>query len=301
VSSAKTQVDQLRLELAQALQERESCEAQLAKSGEELIRQRAELIAAERIAEQKSCQLTEQETRLEILADLEAELRYRSEDCSRLEAELSLKAGRILELEAGLTEAEKRMVLLAEHEKATGQEFAEAKTALEAAVLRCEDLERELANSSLRQQLNNSSQQLLDDSRSEAMSTSTVSRAEELSRMKDIEDSFEDRYAKLKLVAIKLKKKVADQAKLIGELESSSGSVRAKEPEPSATSSQLKDKLTAVTNNFSRLQAGLEKTRLKKKPAQWVFLGFFGFSGFFSVFFLVFLYICPEEIVLRFF
>ncbi len=43
-------------------------------------------------------------------------------------------------------------------------------------------------------------------------------------------------------------------------------------------------------------EAGLEKTRvfLKKKPAQWVFLGFL-------VFFWVFLYICPEERVLGFF
>jgi hypothetical protein len=33
---------------------------------------------------------------------------------------------------------------------------------------------------------------------------------------------------------------------------------------------------------------------LKKKPAQWVFLGFLGFWGFFGVF-------CPEERVLGFF
>ncbi len=46
---------------------------------------------------------------------------------------------------------------------------------------------------------------------------------------------------------------------------------------------------------FQQLQAGLEKPRLKKKPAQCFF--FVGFLGFF----LVFLYICPEERVFRVF
>jgi hypothetical protein len=43
------------------------------------------------------------------------------------------------------------------------------------------------------------------------MSTSTISKVEEVNRMADIEATFEDRYAKLKLVAIKLKKKTVDQ------------------------------------------------------------------------------------------
>jgi hypothetical protein len=46
------------------------------------------------------------------------------------------------------------------------------------------------------------------------------------------------------------------------------------------------------------LEAGLEKTRVKKKPAQWVFW-FFWFFWFFWVFFGFFLYICPEERVFR--
>ena len=54
------------------------------------------------------------------------------------------------------------------------------------------------------------------------MSTSTyVSRAEEMSRMKDLEDSFEDRYGKLKQIALKYKKKMAEQSKIIEELQKS--------------------------------------------------------------------------------
>ena len=47
----------------------------------------------------------------------------------------------------------------------------------------------------------------------DALSTSTVSKAEEESRMQDVEASFEERYVKLKLVAVKLKKKTAEQEK----------------------------------------------------------------------------------------
>nr|XP_014270210.1 GRIP and coiled-coil domain-containing protein 2 [Halyomorpha halys] len=44
----------------------------------------------------------------------------------------------------------------------------------------------------------------------DVLSTSTISKTEEHSRLKDVEDSFEDRYMKLKLIAVKLKKRAAD-------------------------------------------------------------------------------------------
>jgi len=50
------------------------------------------------------------------------------------------------------------------------------------------------------------------ETQSEAMSTSTVSRAEEIHRMKDVEDSLEDRYNKLKMLAVRMKKKMAEQS-----------------------------------------------------------------------------------------
>lgn len=50
------------------------------------------------------------------------------------------------------------------------------------------------------------------ETQSEAMSTSTVSKAEEIHRMKDVEDSLEDRYNKLKMLAVRMKKKMAEQS-----------------------------------------------------------------------------------------
>jgi len=97
-----------------------------------------------------------------------------------------------------------------------------------------------------------------DDSRSEIMSTSTVSRADEVNRMRDIEDSFEDRYARLRLVAIKLKKKVGDQAKVISELEKAKTGLTGGTPAAAANSAEtagLKDKVATFSKNFANLQS----------------------------------------------
>ena len=99
--------------------------------------------------------------------------------------------------------------------------------------------------------LNNSSAAEQEDGRSEMMSTSTVSRVEEQSRMKDVEDSFEDRYSKLKLIAIKLKKKCGEQAKIIQELQNSR---KAKAEEDLSGGNVNKDKVASLTKNFELLQ-----------------------------------------------
>ena len=54
------------------------------------------------------------------------------------------------------------------------------------------------------------------ETQTETMSTSTVSRVEEVHRMRDVEDSLEDRYNKLKMLAVKMKKRIAE---LNGELQ----------------------------------------------------------------------------------
>jgi len=121
-------------------------------------------------------------------------------------------------------------------------------------------LERSLA--SLQSQLDASKSELskitkkialleTDDSRSEAMSTSTVSRVEESNRMRDVEDSFEDRYSKLKLIAIKLKKKAVDQEKIIKDLQSRNSKASKTEEGDSG----IKEKITSLTKNFNNLQS----------------------------------------------
>lgn len=59
---------------------------------------------------------------------------------------------------------------------------------------------------------------------SDTLSTSTVSRIEEVARMRDIDDSFEEKYNKLRSIAVRLKKKISEQTKRIEELESTNAS-----------------------------------------------------------------------------
>lgn len=56
------------------------------------------------------------------------------------------------------------------------------------------------------------------------LSTSTISRVEEVSRMRDIEDSFEEKYNKLRALAVKLKRKCSEQAQRLEEFEAGSKS-----------------------------------------------------------------------------
>ncbi|XP_064212719.1 GRIP and coiled-coil domain-containing protein 2-like [Tribolium castaneum] len=68
------------------------------------------------------------------------------------------------------------------------------------------DLKNEIEN--LKERLNSNLDSSYADS--ECMSTSTISRTEESNRMKDLEGSWEERYGKLRNLAVKLKGKVRD-------------------------------------------------------------------------------------------
>lgn len=74
------------------------------------------------------------------------------------------------------------------------------------------------------------------------MSTSTVSKVEEIHRMKDVEDSLEDRYNKLKMLAVKMKRKIAEQ------------STQLQEKDNQLTLLKAEDKKTHIRNNSLNLQ-----------------------------------------------
>ena len=67
------------------------------------------------------------------------------------------------------------------------------------------------------------------ETQSEVMSTSTVSKMEEIHRMKDVEDSLEDRYNKLKMLAVRMKKKIAEQNIQLQETENQLALLRAED------------------------------------------------------------------------
>ncbi|KAH8332575.1 hypothetical protein KR074_005661, partial [Drosophila pseudoananassae] len=57
------------------------------------------------------------------------------------------------------------------------------------------------------------------DAQSDVLSTSTISRAEELSRLRELEDGYEEKYHKLRALAAKLKKKLQEQTQQLQEMD----------------------------------------------------------------------------------
>lgn len=107
------------------------------------------------------------------------------------------------------------------------------------------------------------------DNQSEILSTSTISRIEESSRMRDIEDIFEEKYNKLRGLALKLKKKVAEQTVTITKLEaensknSDSGNLKiqnlkALQVENDKLLDKI-DKLTEDNNKFKKIEKQLRE------------------------------------------
>lgn len=84
---------------------------------------------------------------------------------------------------------------------------------------------------------------------SEVMSTSTTSKAEETHRLKDIEDTFEERYMKLKSVAIKLKKKLAEQTIQLNAAEEAKNKLMTEHP----------GSMKAATKNIQILQGEIDR------------------------------------------
>ena len=84
-----------------------------------------------------------------------------------------------------------------------------------------------------------------------------VPRVGESNKMKDVEDSFKDKYSKLIPLAIKLKKKIVDLERVIKELQSkNSKAVK----NANDDSNNFKTKMTHLTKNFNSLQNQYDAT-----------------------------------------
>nr|XP_045581790.1 GRIP and coiled-coil domain-containing protein 2-like isoform X2 [Procambarus clarkii] len=98
------------------------------------------------------------------------------------------------------------------------------------------------------------------DAQSEVMSTSTIGRAEDTQRMKELEDTFEERYMKLKSVAIKLKKRVAElTAQLNSSEETRSKLATEKEDLKKKVDVGVKDSIKAASKNIQVLQGEIDR------------------------------------------
>nr|XP_017007525.2 GRIP and coiled-coil domain-containing protein 2 [Drosophila takahashii] len=188
------------------------------------------------------------------LQDLEAiciELRQHNED---LLSRFHLKEQEHGEL---LTE----MRELNEALKGRGDAISRLQEQHEAEVKRQRDLEAQLSSSQQAaqeklqkiKQLQNRVEELEQanaDAQSDVMSTSTISRADELNRLRELDEGYEEKYHKLRAIAAKLKKKLQEQTQQLKEMEQSGA---------------LKQELEAVKMAQVQLQQDLNAARAENQ------------------------------------
>ncbi|XP_034485969.1 GRIP and coiled-coil domain-containing protein 2 isoform X2 [Drosophila innubila] len=90
------------------------------------------------------------------------------------------------------------------------------------------------------------------DAQSDVLSTSTISRAEELSRLRELDDGYEEKYNKLRSLAAKLKKKLQEQTQQIKDMEQ-------------AGSTKLETELEAIKLAQTQLQQDLNAARAENQ------------------------------------
>ncbi|XP_071440553.1 GRIP and coiled-coil domain-containing protein 2-like isoform X2 [Hetaerina americana] len=144
-------------------------------------------------------------------------LKKRGEAIKALEAEVARLSSQLLEEQQA-----KKQVAVAVNQSLTSKEGhlnqCDASHLAEVNERKDEALEEEckslrLQVSELEKQISSLSMKgsnACDNVGSEVLSTSTISKTEEASRLRDVEESFEDRYTKLRMVAVKLKKRCTE-------------------------------------------------------------------------------------------
>ncbi|KAH8369449.1 hypothetical protein KR009_011242, partial [Drosophila setifemur] len=98
------------------------------------------------------------------------------------------------------------------------------------------------------------------DAQSDVLSTSTISRAEELSRLRELDEGYEEKYHKLRALAAKLKKKLQEQTQQLKDMDmDQSGALKQELEAVKLAQVQLQQDLNAA-------RADNQKLRSKEKP-----------------------------------
>ncbi|XP_017111194.1 GRIP and coiled-coil domain-containing protein 2 [Drosophila elegans] len=97
------------------------------------------------------------------------------------------------------------------------------------------------------------------DAQSDVLSTSTISRAEELSRLRELDEGYEEKYHKLRALAAKLKKKLQEQTQQLKEMEQS-GALKQELEAVKLAQVQLQQDLNAARAENQKLRSK-EKTK----------------------------------------
>lgn len=166
---------------------------------------------------------------------------------------------KLLQKDASIAEKEAQVREITQEIDLTRQQTRE----LEVASSRTEEQLRAL-NEELQSLRNNA------DAQSEVLSTSTISRAEELSRMREIDDSFEEKYNKMRGLAVKLKKRLQEQTGQMAEMEQQHFGYVAKKAELDEVHKKLKNlqlEHGEQQQNIESLKTENQKLKSSRKQA----------------------------------
>lgn len=105
------------------------------------------------------------------------------------------------------------------------------------------------------------------EAQSDVLSTSTISRADETTRMCEVDESFEEKYNKMRGVAVKLKKKLQEQTGQIAELEQQQKRHESSNAELDEMRKQLKD-LQHLHGEHQKLIESLKTENQKLKSSR---------------------------------
>ncbi|KAG8235665.1 hypothetical protein J437_LFUL016038 [Ladona fulva] len=198
-------------ELKAALQEKERLEGVVCDIEGEL--KAAKDLANElekKIKELEEAKLNSEQQFIEEMKGVNDVLKKRGEVIASLEEKVGKLSAQLLEEQKAVKQGAK--LDEAAKEGKLNQDCVDDN--LKAAERRVVELEEECK--SLRMRISDMEKQaakglgMADTAGSEVLSTSTISKAEEMSRLKDLEESFEDRYTKLRTVAVKLKRRCTE-------------------------------------------------------------------------------------------
>nr|CAD7196277.1 unnamed protein product [Timema douglasi] len=183
-----------------------------------------------------------------LLKEMVAELEQKLADSSaRLATAVESLAVKTTELEGKETQLQEVSEQLASQR----EELRRREEERSQGILRIEELERRILY--LERECEDARKEGAGEAPSEVMSSSTTSKAEEMSRLKDLEGSFEERYTKLRTLAVKLKKKVGDLTVQLGQGETEKKKMIAERSELVAKISLMSDQAKSLQKSFDVL------------------------------------------------
>lgn len=191
--------------------------------------------------------------------ELVAEIKKTSNALSNIEADLKRK-------DELLTEKEAKLNKFSEDNKLALQEINRLQNSLRENESHIKQLTVEIT--ALRSQWENH------EAQSEALSTSTISRAEELQRLREVDESFEEKYNKLRSLAVKMKKKSHEQSLSIADLEKQIAESKIKVAESNEKITYLESERDSLQNELKTCQIQIEtlknevsKLKMSKKQS----------------------------------